>query len=257
MTKRLLDKTHKAWTYLLSALVRPQELPTLFWQVVVKGVHLGELLNLRRYKAWLGSAGIDVVIDVGANSGQFASAARYIFPDARIYSFEPLADCYKALTKHFSKDRKFQGFSAALGDRRGEVTFYKSSFSKSSSALPMNDSHKKAFPWSAESTPIIVQMQLLDDYIDKIDFESKTLLKIDTQGYEYKVLQGALQTLKRVDYVLAEISFNPLYEGEADFDDIYQLLIGEGFKYSGNLDQLLSPLDQSILQADALFIRLP
>jgi hypothetical protein len=78
---------------------------------------------------------------------------------------------------------------------------------------------------------------------------------VDVQGFEETVLRGGPRTLERVDYVIVEVSFWPLYVGQASFHDIYALLRGLGFAYMGNLDQLLSPMDGRILQADALFGR--
>ncbi len=75
------------------------------------------------------------------------------------------------------------------------------------------------------------------------------------QGYEAQVLNGAKELLKRVAYVLLEVSFRPLYEGQGAFAEIHAFLQSAGFSYSGNLEQLLSPLDGSVLQADALFVR--
>jgi hypothetical protein len=119
----------------------------------------------------------------------------------------------------------------------------------------MSRLHQVAFPWSAGNHPTEVQVRKLDEYSDQMELSSKTLLKIDVQGYEDRVLRGAEQVLQRVDYVLVEVSVAPLYEGQAQFDPIYSFLLQSGFSYAGNLEQMLSPLDGSILQLDALFAR--
>ena len=91
---RIRDLAQKAWTYLLVAFERPQQLPSLF-VYVLKGVHVGEFLKLN--SPWIKQAGIKTVLDVGAHAGEFASAVRAVLPDARIYAFEPLPDCYDKL----------------------------------------------------------------------------------------------------------------------------------------------------------------
>lgn len=255
MLRRLLDLINKAWTYQLTALERPRELPTVIWLATIEHVHLGELLKLSRYKSWFKAADIETVLDVGAHTGEFASAIRIILPKAQIYSFEPLSDCYQRMLNRFAKDKRFQAFCVALGDQRGQTNLWRSSSTKSSSVLPMNDFHKRVFPWTAQTTHLTVQMETLDNYVGKLELARKALLKIDVQGYEYRVLQGGQQILKQVDYVLVEVSFKPLYKGQASFDDVYNLLVAEGFEYAGNLDQLLSPVDETILQADTLFVR--
>jgi len=67
--------------------------------------------------------------------------------------------------------------------------------------------------------------------------------------------EGASQSCENVDYILTEVSFRLLYEGQTSFDDLYELLKQLGFSYAGNVDQLLSAADGSVLQADALFVR--
>ena len=81
------------------------------------------------------------------------------------------------------------------------------------------------------------------------------LLKMDVQGYEDKVINGAKQLLNDVDYIITEVSFRSLYKDQPLFGDIYDLLSSLGFQHGGNFETLLSPKDGSILQADALFYR--
>ena len=249
---RIKDLTQKAWKYLLISLERPLQLPSLF-VYGLKGVHVGEFLKLN--SPWIKQAGIKTIIDVGAHAGEFASAVRAILPDARIYAFEPLPDCYDKLQKKFAHLDSFRAFNVAIGDKCGQVTFWRSSFSKASSALPMAKLHQQAFPWSARMDPLTVQMKTLDDYLGELEIKPKVLLKLDVQGYENRVLRGGVQILKWVDYLLVEVSFRPLYDGQPSFDEVYEFLVEAGFSYGGNLDQLFSPLDNSILQADALFVR--
>ena len=80
-------------------------------------------------------------------------------------------------------------------------------------------------------------------------------LKIDVQGAEDSVLRGAEKTLAQVDFIEIEVSYQPLYSGQVLFEGIQRMLSDYHFRFSGNLDSMLSPLDGSILQSDALFIR--
>lgn len=255
MTGRAFDLIHKGWTYLLTALAQPKALPSFLWQVGARRVHAGELLKLNQHKTWLKGAGIKTVIDVGAHTGEFTFAVRSVLPTVQIYAFEPLPDCYRELSARLENEEKAQAFGVALGSEGGEVTFWANDFSKASSALPMSDLHKDAFPWTAKSTPIAVQVQKLDHYADQMTLAPAVMLKMDVQGYECQVLQGGLRVLERADYVLVETSFENLYEGQSSFHDVYELLTAQGFAYKGSFDQMLSPLDGAILQADALFVR--
>jgi FkbM family methyltransferase len=237
--------------YALEVAQHPSILPLLF-----RGAHPGELVRLSPHKDWITSAGIRTVVDVGGHTGQFASAIRALLPHAQIFSFEPLPDCLDRLTRRLSKRGNFRGFGVALGDRAGPGNLWRSSFSESSSMLPMADLHRDAFPWSARTVPEAVRMETLDSFLTELDLQPGVLLKLDVQGFEEKVLLGALRTLQEVQYVLVEVSFQPLYVGQASFHDVYGLLRSRGFGYAGSLGQLHSPRDGSILQADALFARL-
>ena len=121
----------------------------------------------------------------------------------------------------------------------------------------MSALHQTAFPWSAKNNRITVPLDTLDHCIGERDLPAKVFLKIDTQGYDDRVLKGARRLLRSIHYVLVEVSFRPMYEDQANFHEIYDILRTAGFYYAGNMEQLLSPQDGSILQADALFVRNP
>jgi FkbM family methyltransferase len=252
VVKRARDLSGKGWGYLTTALQHPTQLLRLP-SLCAQQVHIGEFLKLNN--GWLKRAGVKTVIDVGAHSGEFSSAVRAVLPDAQVYAFEPLHDCCQKLKTKLGNHGSVHVFEVALGDQHGPVQFWRSDFSKSSSLLRMSRLHQVAFPWSAGNHLTEVQLRRLDEYSDQMELSSKTLLKIDVQGYEDRVLRGAEQVLKQVDYVLVEVSVAQLYEGQAQFDPIYSFLLQSGFSYAGNLEQMLSPLDGSILQLDALFAR--
>ena len=79
--------------------------------------------------------------------------------------------------------------------------------------------------------------------------------KVDVQGFELQVLDGARDILLNADYVLIEVSFVQLYEGQPLFDEINSHLNQLGLFYSGNVEQLISKSNGKILQADALYCR--
>jgi len=214
-----------------------------------------ELPRLTPQRTWFQQVGIQTVMDVGSYVGSFAYAIRHILPQAQIYSFEPLQDNYTQLVKNLAPFGNFQAFNTAIGERAGEMEFHRSDFSPSSSALEMGELHRQAFPQTAHSTTLHVPVACLDDYLEKMVLTTPVFLKIDVQGYEDAVLKGANQVLKQVDFLEIEVSYQPLYSGQVLFDGIYQLLSLAGFHFAGNLDSMLSPLDGSILQSDALFIR--
>jgi FkbM family methyltransferase len=226
----------------------PARIPALF-----HGVSPGRLISLD--VAWLREAGIRTVIDVGANTGQFATAVHEVLPDASIHSFEPLEDCFVTMVKRLGAMPGFHAYQVALGNDDATVDFNRSAFSQSSSVLPMASLHREAFAWSAENTTVKVPLRRLDEFAANLSLQPETLLKVDVQGYEDRVLLGGENVVRACKYVILETSLDSLYEGQASFEQIYRIMGGFGFHYAGNVDQLPNPLDGRILQADALFVR--
>jgi FkbM family methyltransferase len=252
---RVWDLLAKGWGYALSLLERPRDVPLLVRGVRLERAHAGELIRLSRHGRWIRSMGIETVIDVGAHEGEFSSSIGCLLPHASIYAFEPLPDAFRSLNRRMARRPRFRAFPVALGDEAGTVTMWRSSFSESSSLLRMSDLHKHAFPWTSSCVPVDVEVRPLDAFASQLELRPKTLLKVDVQGYEDRVLRGASTILGEVDYVLVEVSFRVLYEGQASFESVREQLVDHGFRYAGSLDQLASPLDGLILQADALFIK--
>lgn len=218
-----------------------------------QGVHpeIYERLN----GAWLRQGNIRTILDIGANTGQFSRTVHALLPHASIYAFEPQADCFEVIRQGFAGAPNLHAVQTAVGDEDGEITFHRNEFSQSSSILELTDTHKDAFPWAQESCEIQVPIHRLDTLQSDIDLTSAVLIKIDVQGYEDRVLRGGEQVVRQADFVLIETAFEQLYEGEATFDAVYEIMLGYGFHYAGNLDQIINPATDRPLYADALFLR--
>ena len=195
------------------------------------------------------------IIDVGANVGQFAVACAKIFPGVAVHSFEPLPHCLKELDRNVARLGGIRVYAVALGEHGGEVAMHVNSHSHSSSILTLGERHRKAFPHAREAQMIRVPISTLDRELNSVSLENPVLLKLDVQGYEPRVLNGATETLKRVNYVLLETSFRPLYEGEKTFMDIARMMEGCGFEFLRPVAWLSDPHDGEVLQMDALFAR--
>jgi len=206
-------------------------------------------------KPWLVTSGIKTIIDVGANTGQFARAIHEVLPETYIYSFEPLPDCFTELQRTMGGMKNFRAFNTALAERDGEAEFYRSSWSPSSSLLPMQQLHKQNFPFTAGESRETVKVRRLDDCVRELMIENEILVKLDVQGAEDKVIGGGKSLLQRAKVLIVETSMDSLYKGQPLFADIFKLLEGLGFRYKGGLSQAFSPLDGSVLYADSIFIR--
>jgi FkbM family methyltransferase len=195
------------------------------------------------------------VVDVGANVGQFAVACAKIFPGITVHSFEPLPNCLKQLKRNVLRLGGVLVYPVALGAECGEVTMHVNSHSHSSSILALGERHRRAFPDAREIDDIKVRMSTLDVEMKSLSLEGPVLLKLDVQGYELQVLEGAVETLRTVDYVLLEASLRPLYEGERTFMDVARTMQDRGFEFLRPVGWLDDPNTGEMLQMDALFVR--
>ena len=204
---------------------------------------------------WLKDYGIKTVIDVGANVGQFALMIHKIINNAAIYSFEPINECYKELVNKKDRINNLKCFNLALGSETREGVINRNEFLPSSSLLAMESLHKEAFPYTAITNREKINITSLDNIHNEIDWVQKILLKIDVQGYELEVLEGAKNSLNSIDLIIVETTFHKLYKSQPLFEDVYNFLYSRSFRYRGNFDQIIDPNTGRILQADAIFVK--
>lgn len=209
----------------------------------------------KQQQQWLVDMQIKTVLDIGANTGQFAQSICEILPDAMIYSFEPLPDCYEELVRSFADKPQFKAFNVALGNETGSIKMNRNEFSLSSSLLPLAELHKQNFPFARKEVIQEVNIARLDDFADNLELREPILIKLDVQGFEGSVIDGGIGVIKQASMILIELSIEELYEGQLLFDDIYQKLKDLGFQYRGNYTQANSPIDGRILYVDGIFTK--
>jgi FkbM family methyltransferase len=195
------------------------------------------------------------VIDVGANVGQFAVSAAKIFPRVTIHSFEPDPASVQHLKRNTRNLQDLTIYPFALGERQCMTKLRINSYRHSSSILPLASGHLGAFPFAGETEKIEVKLLTLDAVFNEEELRPPVLLKLDVQGYESRVLEGGRETLKRIDFVIAEASFKPMYEGEVLFLDMVAMMKNRGFDFLRPVGWLSNPKTGEILQMDMLFAR--
>ena len=203
----------------------------------------------------LAARDVDTVLDVGANVGQYATLVRRAGFEGRIISCEPLSGAFGELSRRAAKDPRWTPLRTAVGAAPGEATINVSANSFSSSVLDMTEAHRSSAPGSAYVASETVAMTTVADVVAAQGLvPARTLLKIDTQGYEEEVLAGAGDLVRWFGAIQLELSFVELYAGQRLFDDLYELMRGRGFRL-----QIIEPgfSDSSgrLLQCDGLFVR--
>jgi FkbM family methyltransferase len=172
-------------------------------------------------------------------------------------SFEPLPDAFAKLYRRAHKDPLWECKQFALGEKDAQVRINVSGNSVSSSVLPLEPRAERAAPDSAYVGTCQVPMARLDSIATSILTPADRVhLKMDVQGYELEVLQGAAETLPRIMSVEAEMSLVPLYEGQALMADLVNHLGTGGFRLVWIERGFLDPRTGFALQVDGLFLRL-
>jgi FkbM family methyltransferase len=211
--------------------------------------------DVRRAKL-LRSEGIYLVLDVGANAGQYAQRLRRAGYHKRIVSFEPLSAAFAELERAAAGDPAWEARRLALGDEDGSAEIHVSANSWSSSLLEMGDRHLASAPDSAYTGTETVPVARLDSIWDDLVREGeRVFLKLDVQGFEMRVLRGAAGHLDRVAGVQAELALTPLYEGDSPWRDVVDHLEAQGFVLAGLEPGFEDPETGRMLQADGTLIR--
>lgn len=206
----------------------------------------------------LQSRPIRTVIDVGANTGQFAKKISGFFPEATIYCFEPLPEPFNKLST-WAKTQKGRvtPFNLAIGDKEGEAEmFLHEDHTPSSSLLATTKLTEHYYPFTKEQKRISVKQTTLDIALEEVktDLSSEILIKLDVQGYEARVIAGGHKTFAKASACILEVCLDGLYEGQAGFNELLMMLEELGYRYVGNLDQVYGE-DGHCIFLDAVFLR--
>ena len=210
-----------------------------------------------RFFTMLSYHNVNTIFDIGANKGQFGVILRDFGYKGRIVSFEPLTQARKKLHQISQNDKLWEvAPQSAIGEVDGEIEIHIAGNSESSSVLNMLESHIKAAPDSKYVGNERVPLRKLDTIAsDFIENDSIVFLKIDTQGYEEKVMNGAHELINNIVGLQLEISLVPLYEGHSLLDEMLQNLKEKGFELWGVSTVFSDPDTAQLLQIDATFFR--
>ena len=201
-------------------------------------------------------AGIDLVLDVGANEGQYGRELRANGYGGRLVSLEPQSAAFRALAAEAARDPAWEARRLALLDADDGAVLHVAGNLVSSSVLPMTRRHELSAPDSAYVGVEHVEARRLDSLAPELLGDaSRVLLKLDVQGAELRALSGAEASLRRIVVVEMELSLVPLYDGGALMREALDRLDAAGYDLVGLEPGFSDPSSGRLLQADGLFAR--
>lgn len=166
------------------------------------------------------------VFDVGAYVGDITTTYAKILPQATIYCFEPFPNSFNKLS-HLAKSSSIKPFQIALSDQNSQVKLQINTDRSCNSMFPRPTTGAKYYSESSRYIgQIEVETQTLDTFCNTEGIADIDILKLDVEGAELKVLNGALEKLsdKRIRLIFAEVMFVAHYENGCLFHEVLDFL---------------------------------
>lgn len=185
-----------------------------------------------------------VIFDVGGNKGQSIERYIKIFNKPTIHSFEPINSEFNFMNEKFKNNKNIFLNNYALGDKTCKQKLNVTAITGNSSFNKIRPGTKwlktRSYQSNTSSKTYVksiqeVDVKKLDDYVEINNINKIDLLKIDTQGYEDKILKGSQKTIKgnKVKVIMTEIMFDNVYNKHFSFSDIEKFIIPNNFRMIG------------------------
>lgn len=198
---------------------------------------------------------INLVIDVGANYGQFARSLRKIGYRGAIHSFEPVGECFAHLDKIARRQPDWRIYRLGVGSERAAMDIHVSTGTDFSSLLSHNafgqERFKKISVKDRETIEVDTLDSILGDVLSAPDV--RILLKTDTQGFDLHVFEGIRKYRDKLSAIICEVSFLPIYDGMPSFDTSINTFVDAGFSVSG-LYPVTRNKDLSLIEMDCVLV---
>jgi len=198
------------------------------------------------------------IFDVGAYRGQMTKAFRGIFPDARIFTFEPFPESFNILERSNVDDHGIRNFNFGLADEIKTSAFHSNLSSQTNSLLPTDPAAPKIWGKGLLETKEVVQAEFktIDSVLAELEIPEIDILKLDVQGAEHLVLEGASSACEegKIKIVYTELIIQSTYVGQKRLDEALAVYYNSGFELY-NLYNLFASADGKLCQLDALFTK--
>lgn len=197
------------------------------------------------------------IFDVGAHEGETSLLYNKVFKHPSIYSFEPFLPSFEKLKDSVKSFDNVQIFNTALSNFSGQVDFHVNKSSATNSLLPTSSDGKKNWGENLLETTDTIKISsiTLDDFVEKFKIDTIDILKIDTQGTEYEIIEGAGKSIgqNKIKIIYLEIIIVSTYQKQKYLDEIFLLLRNKGFLLFNLYNYTYSDIGE-LKQVDALFI---
>jgi FkbM family methyltransferase len=193
------------------------------------------------------------IVDAGAHTGEVSAALDFAFRPARILAIEANPVRAAGLRSRFAARPHIRVTAVALAENKGTLPFFIQDFDAASSLFQLREGYLASLGLPEGNRRIEVPAQRLEQVVADAGIAEVDLLKLDCQGAELRILQGAGDLLRRIRHIYTEVTFEPIYAQGAQFHELHAFLRSAGFR----LAQLHADDAErcSISQGDALYVR--
>ncbi|MGZ0017449.1 FkbM family methyltransferase [Yeosuana sp. AK3] len=166
-----------------------------------------------------------IVFDIGMNHGQTLKKIKEIFPSATIHGFEASKYCFEQLENDFKKKKNIILNNIGISDKEGVLEFNEYSWDA------MNSFLQRAYGKAQILETYKVKVTTIDDYCEKNRIKSIHILKSDTEGFEFRVLNGAkgMMNKNKIQFILIELFFDLNFFGQSSVGEIFSFLEKHNF----------------------------
>ena len=205
--------------------------------------------------------GIDCVLDVGAHRGDYGVFLRRSGYEGSIVSFEPAAKNFEALRRAAGNDPKWSTFNYALGDEESRLPLNVTAETVFTSFLTPDAEISERFRGMVQIDHTeVVEVKQLDTVFDQVTAglgSPRVFLKVDTQGYDLRVLKGASRSLRHIRGLQSEVAVQGIYEGVTGYLEAIARMTDMGFDITNLVPVQTHPDDLRVIEFDCVMARRP
>lgn len=199
-----------------------------------------------------------IIFDVGAHFGETAIQFKNGFPKAKIFSFEPFIESYEQMKKMLGTSENITALNFGLSNFCGTSLLNSNKSSATNSLLETDEEHEQLWGDNLLTTigKVEAQFKTFDSVINDLGLEKVHILKIDVQGAEHYVIEGAKNSLEQgiVDVIYTEIITQPSYKGQKRFDEILKMYYDLNYQVHNLYNFYYTP-NNELKQIDVIFTR--